>query len=401
MRFLAAFGAVWKTILADSGAVSMLLLGCILYSFFYPLPYRYERVERVPVAVVDRDDSTLSRQFVRMLRASPQLAVSSVDQDLIAAQDRLWRYEIMGVITIPPDFRADIQRGKRVRIQITANGVYPLLGKAVLSGAAAAAGTLSAGVDVASFVARGGASGQALDAAVPVSYLARPMFNVEEGYGSYVVPAVAMLIVHQIVVMGMTLILGFWTEQRRRGERPLPCRMQERPIAGFLALWLAFASIAFVNTLYFSGFAFYVQGYPQSPRIPVLLLFAALFALALTAFGLCIGQLFPDRDRGLQTLLYSSIPLLFLSGFPWPAEAMPPLLADLRWFLPSTAGILGGVAVNQYGASASVAGRELLVLGLHAIVWSLLAWIQFRRRWREDAKGSASMVATESPETLQ
>ncbi|WP_172197396.1 ABC transporter permease [Niveibacterium sp. COAC-50] len=381
MSFVRAMLATWRAVLADAGAVLLLLGACVAYSFFYPLPYERETVERVPVAVVDQDDSPLSRQLIRFAMASPQLAVRQIGRDLPAAQAALASGEVLGLALIPAGFKADLQRGKRVEVQIAGNAAYALINKTVLSGFAAAAGTLSAGIDVRRFASHGASMQQALDAAMPVNYIARPAFNVNEGYGSYVVPGVAPLIVQQTLVIGMSLLLGLWAEQRRAGLAPLPTRLQARPWSGFFGLWAAFAAIGLLNALYFFGFVFHFQGYPQAPRLVEMLALAALFALASSAFGLCLGQFFDVRERGMQLLLFSSIPMLFVSGFPWPAESLPEPIATLRWLLPSTPGIQASLAVNQLGAPFTSIATELLALAAQIVGWGAAAAWLFRRRW--------------------
>ena len=73
-----------------------------------------------------------------------------------------------------------------------------------------------------------------------------------------------------------------------------------------------------------------------------------------------------ERERGMQTLLFSSIPMLFVSGFPWPTESLPELVQALRWIIPSTAGIQGAIAINQLGAGFAEVRGELFALALHA-----------------------------------
>jgi len=381
MSFLRTLLATWRAVLGDPGAVLLLLGACIAYSFFYPLPYERETVERVPVAVVDLDDSPLSRQLIRFAMASPQLAVRQVGRDLPAAQAALASGEVMGVALIPAGLKADVQRGKRAEVQIAGNAAYALINKTVLSGFAAAAGTVSSGIDVRRFASHGATAQQALEAALPVNYIARPVFNVDEGYGSYVVPGVAPLIVQQTLVIGMSLLLGLWAEQRRAGLAPLPTRLQATPWAGFFGLWAGFAVIGLLNTLYFFGFVFHFQGYPQAPRLAEMLAVAVLFALAISAFGLCLGQCLGVRERGMQLLLFSSIPMLFVSGFPWPAESLPEPIATLRWLLPCTPGIQASLAVNQLGAPFSAISNEVCALLAQIVGWGTAAAWLFRRRW--------------------
>ena len=60
-----AFVLTWQAILRDKAALLLFFISGIIYSFFYPLPYSTETVRRVPVAVVDQDQSALSRQLIR------------------------------------------------------------------------------------------------------------------------------------------------------------------------------------------------------------------------------------------------------------------------------------------------------------------------------------------------
>ena len=385
MRFTAAFFATLRAAFSDAGAVLLLLVAPLIYSFFYPFPYGGEKVERVPVAIVDQDASPLSRQLARLIEASPQVQARSYGADAAAAGLALRAGEIEGFVLIPKDFQRDLKLGRKLEVLVGGNAAYPLQSKTLMSGVASAAGTVSAGADLRRIEARRASPAQALAGAAPINYIAKPLFNTDEGYGSYVVPGVAPLIVQQTLIIGISLLFGLWTELKSSTTTPLPFRLQKKPASGFLGLWTAFALIGFIDMLYFSGFVFHVQNYPHHPRLPVLFTFAALFALAISAFGLFLGQLFRERERGMQTLLFSSIPMLFVSGFPWPTESLPELVQALRWLIPSTAGIQGAIAINQLGADFAEVRAELFALALHGLLWSTAAYRLFRRQWNRPA----------------
>ena len=61
-------------------------------------------------------------------------------------------------------------------------------------------------------------------------------------------------------------------------------------------------------------------------------------------------------------------PLFFLSGVPWPDEALPPLLQALRWLIPSTLGIQASLRVNQMGAPLADVWMYLAALALQCAV---------------------------------
>ena len=87
--FWAQWRASLRAALADKGVLLMALLAPVLYGFFYPWPYSLQVVQRVPVAVVDLDGSSLSRQITRYAQAAPQLDVRLVTGNPAAAREAL------------------------------------------------------------------------------------------------------------------------------------------------------------------------------------------------------------------------------------------------------------------------------------------------------------------------
>ena len=373
-----SFLATWRAMLMDKGALTLLFVGGVLYSFFYPLPYTKEIVQRVPVAVVDQDRSSMSRQMTRFAMAHPALQVVAVTPELHAAQDLLWRGDVMGVLIIPEGLQTKVLAGRAAQAQVAGNGLYLMLNKVALNGLAEVVGTVSAGIELKRLAAATPSNYQASGQRAPIAFDAVPLFNVKEGYGAYVVPGVATLIVQQTLLIGMTMLFGTWYQRK---TFPLPGR---RTAGGYLGMLLAFASVAFLNCCYFFGFVFWFQDYPRGGNFAGLLLLLPLFSLTVAAFGMLLAMLFRTRERGTQLMIATSMPVLFLAGLTWPVSSMPVVLQWLRWLLPSTAGIQGFVALNQMGASVYEIRHEVAgLLGLLAACLAL-GW----RRWRMEEKTS-------------
>jgi ABC-2 type transport system permease protein len=89
-----------------------------------------------------------------------------------------------------------------------------------------------------------------------------------------------------------------------------------------------------------------------------------------------LGWWLANRERAMQVLLFTSIPLAFLGGFSWPAEALPELLQGLRWLSPSTAAIQASLRLNQMGAPVAAALFPLSVLLALALAgWLAVLWV--------------------------
>lgn len=366
VSFLRAFLDALRAVVSDKGVVMLLVGAPVLYGFFYPWFYGEEVVQRVPVAVVQHDGSNLARQMLRFAEASPRLAVVLVTGDEGEAQQALLRGEVMGYALLPTDLKRDVVRSQKAVVPVYANGAYPLAAKQVQYGFAEAVGTVSAGIELRRLGAGGQSSLQAASSRSPINLQMEALFNPTEGYGSFVVAAVAVLILQQTLLMGGALLVGTW---RERDEAAAPVRV-------WLARLLALCMLGWLSGLYYFGWMFVWHDFPRggNPLGAVLLL--AVFVPAVVGLAALLGWWLANRERAMQVLLFTSIPLAFMGGFSWPAEALPTLLQWLRWLSPSTAAIQASLRLNQMGAPAQAALFHLSVLLALALAsWLAVLWL--------------------------
>lgn len=366
--FVQGMFMAWRSIRRDAGALMLLMLAAAVYAFFYPYPYSTEQLTRVPVAVVDGDQSTLSRQLVRFAQAAPGIDVRFVTSSESAARTALAQREIEGVLIIPPDMARDALQGRAVTLPVLGNGAYLLINKAVLEGFAKSVGTLSAGIEIAKRQARGAAPDQAAERRAPVQLQIDALFNEREGYASYITPAVGVLIVQQTLLIGVSLLAGGWCERGAGWARWL----LRRP-ARAIGMWLLLAAIGLANGLFFFGFIFWFWDYPRGANLPLAAAVLLPFVLAVSALGVALGAWSRQRERVFTLWVATSIPLLFLSGITWPIQAVPEPLQWLAAMLPTSAGINALVAANQMGASFSEVLPQVRHLWILSAVYMLLA----------------------------
>ena len=356
-RLWQAWLATLQTIARDKGVVLILGLAPLIYGFFYPWPYGTQVVIRVPVAVVDLDHSNLSRQITRYVQASPRVEVRLITGDEHAAQQALWAGEIEGFAVLPRDLKRSVLRGTPAVVTVQANGSYALLNKAVSYGFSEAIGTVSAGVEIAKLEAAGQGKLQAQASRSPISTQLVALFNPTEGYGSYVVPAVALLILQQTLLMGVGMLVGLWCETGQNRADAFT----------WLGRLLAFCTVGCANGLLYFGWIYWLQDFPRGGNPGGALVLLACYVPAICTLGALLGVWFGNRERALQVLLFTALPVIFVSGFSWPSESLPPLLQHLRWLFPSTPGIQASLKLNQMGAPLSDVAGLLGLLSLLAL----------------------------------
>jgi len=271
---------------------------------------------------------------------------------------------------LPAELKRQVVRGQSAVVRIEANGAYALLNKAVLYGLSEAVGTASAGIEIKKRQVSGQSTLQALASRSPLNLVPEPLFNPTEGYGSFVVPAVAVLIIQQTLLIGVALFVGSLVEanQHVASVRVWTGRM------------LALVSFGGLSGLAFFGWVFVAQGYPRGANPWGALVLLMLWLPAVCNIGALLGLWFADRERALQVLMFTSLPMVFLAGFSWPAQALPEALQTLRWLLPSTAAIQAALRLNQMGAVLWDVREELMILlGLSLASAAWLAAVLMRQ----------------------
>ncbi|MFY9779536.1 MAG: ABC transporter permease [Candidatus Baltobacteraceae bacterium] len=377
MNVLAAYFATWRKVLTTRELFAIALLAPLAYAFFYPQPYIGQSLRHVPVAVVDQDASAYSRRLVSYVAAQQNFRLAMVVPAEREARDALGAGRIVAYLVVPRELERKILVRQEAHVVAVGNGSYFALNSAALSGFSDAVSRVNE--DLAERRRRSLLVSSAAAAAqsAPVAVDIRPLFNPLQGYASYVVPAVALLIVHQTVLLAIGLFLG---RRRESGGQPSPYSFAQ--FAGETAV---FATIGFAGVLFFEGVALPFFDLPRGGNPAGTIAFAALFALGVSVFGMLLGSTYECAERGLTVWLFTSVPLFFLSGYAWPAFASPAPLVALRWLFPVTPGMLGMTALAQMNASWSEAGVDVVALGLGILLETLPAWYCIRLGLRPPA----------------
>ena len=377
---LAAFAEQAAQVLRDRGALLILVGAVVLYAFFYPIPYLPQVLKKVPVAVVDLDRSQLSRRLIRMADAHELISVSRQVGDVASAENLVRTGDVGGILVIAENFERDVRRGARVTVAAYLDASYFLVYRQVLTGLSEATGTLSARIEIARLRVQGMSDAQARTARDPLPLVMRPLFNATEGYATYVVPAVLVLILQQTLLIGIGLLGGTEREAGRTSRPP-----RTGALATLLGRTAFFFALYALHAVFYFGIVFRIFGFGRASSAWTLALFTAPFLLSVTLLGLAAGALFTHREVAIQVLLFTSLPAVFLASFSWPREAVPAWLRAASQALPSTSAMSGILRITQMGASLDQVRFEWTTLWALSAAYLLIAWVLLRARIRRAA----------------
>jgi ABC-2 type transport system permease protein len=378
MRFFDVLKAEAKLIFSDVAIVLTIIGGVILYSFLYPQPYAQESVSALPLAVVDLDKSDTSRAIIFKLNATPQIEIVREDMSREEALKALESTAVKAIAIIPAHFKRDLLLQKRPTIAVGVDNSYFLIYGAVLEAAMKAVLTESAEIKIAGLLQEQLPMSGALRAYEPYTVNTINLFNAQNSYTQYVVPAVFVLILQQTLLIGMGILGGGVNEKRKKGES---LHYKDAAISQvFFSRFLLFGSLFLLHMLFYFEFSFENFSITHLAKPAELISFGLLFLSAVMALGLFLGSLLRSREIATPLVLFSSLPLVFSVGFIWPLEAIPPFIHTIALFIPSTAGIDGFLSLNQMGASLGTLSTETTILLLQTIFYTLMAYIVEKRR---------------------
>ena len=359
----------FKKIFLDFGAALILFGAVFIYAFFYPLPYLPEIVKKTPIAVIDEDFSPISRALVRSFRQNDLLSVKEELGFVNASKSKIYDRSVSAVVLIPKDFSKNILSSRRAGVEIYVDASYFLVYRQAFLGLAASIKTLGASVKVKKLVSKGIAFDKALSLQDPVSVSVEYLFNPIQGYLSYILPGVLILILHQTLIIGMGLIRG-----SNFGKMPVDCcaRLFTAKFIAFYVLYMSYLMI------YFYGF-YALYGFVLAGSFADVFLFSSLFLFALIPFAIFLSYAFKKRESSMQFLLFTSIIALFLTGVVWPREAINPFLYYVSLALPSNSAIIGFAKINQMGADLTEYAPQAANLFVLGVVYSFAAFFAFKK----------------------
>lgn len=380
----------FKTIATSYSIILVLIGGVFIYGLLYNYMYQPNLVREAPIVVVDLSQSSLSREYSRLLQASPQLEIYSFAPDIESAKEMMKKQETGGIVYIPRDFERRVGRGEQ-SVFLAMGNTSAFLNFAAIQEATAGAMVELDGrhrSDMVVFLPL--LTLYAMSQSQTINVVGTPLFNYTEGYGSYLIPAVLILIIFQTLMMIIGMITG--------GER------YEKTILYYAKNGLHFGNMAtvilsktFTYGILYSIFAYFLIGLlPHIFSIPTIgnqwdiVMLLIPFFLASCFFGLTGSFFYADSESPILMIAFFSVGLVFLSGISYPLELMPWYWKAVHYIIPAPPGVLGYVQINSMGVSLSEIKPIYITLWIQCIVYFFLACLVFRYNIKK-AIGKTSM----------
>jgi ABC-2 type transport system permease protein len=354
----------------------MVFLVPLGYAALFGAAYVTAVLNNVPIAIVDLDDSKLSREIAAAFANSPHFKVVDDIKTYPELQEGMKNGRVRAGVVIPEHFEQDISRHTLTRVLAIYDGSNLIWGYNTRKYIREVFNEFSAS-STASYLAGMGYTKNEIRAIMDtVSLNTEVWYNPTFSYTNFLYMGLIMIILHQIGLLSVSLTVTREKERRtwlQYLSTPVPAwkifagKALPYFVAGFFnyALLLWFAS-RFVHVK--------IGGSPT-----LLILLGLLYDLIITAAGFFISTRAPNSLQVTRYVMLLSVPFFMISGFTWPWTHIPAFINYLARLLPSTWMMLGFRQVALKELDISYVLPHIRALGLMALL-AVLAAVTFPKR---------------------
>lgn len=362
---------IWKdelrNVFKDAGVMIFFFLVPFVYPLLYSFIYNNEVVHEAKMVVVDQSDSYLSREFTRRVNATPDVEVVGVCPDMAEAKKMLDEKKAYGILLFPPDYSKDLHEGRQTTVSLYCDMSALLFYKAFLL--AATEVSLDMGKELR--MHNNPSSTDKMDQITvdPIPYESVALFNSQNGFASFLVPAILILVLQQTLILGIGMLGGTAREKNRFHSLVPICRHFNGTLRIVFGKSLTYLLLYVVVCIWVLAIVPKLFSLPQVGEPLTILLFLLPYLFACIFMSMTLSGFMTSRESPMLVFVFTSVILLFISGVSWPEAAIPPFWKVVGYLFPSTPGIQGFIRINTAGASLHEVAHEYRVLWIQAGVY--------------------------------
>ncbi len=322
-------------------------------------------VRDVPVVVADGDRSPSSRELIARFEGSRNFSIVGVVSTTDQVEPFLQLGEAWLALSIPVGYGADVTGGIPVRLQLIADGSDSNSTTVALGYATSLIGGYAQEI-----VEGRLAANPSTEQPRGIEPRIRIWFNPQLESRHFMIPGVLALVL--LVVTANLASMAIVREKELGTLEQLNVTPLQRweLIVGKL---LPYGAIAMIDVLLVVAVAVFWFEVPLRGSFLLLLGMSLLYVLCTLALGLFISTISETQQQAMMTATFFFLtPMIYLSGFIFPIENMPPViqaftyLIPLRYFLIIVRGIfLKGIGLDLlWPQAAALAAWGVIVLSL-------------------------------------
>lgn len=364
-----------KNIFSDGGFLIIFFVAGIGYPLLYNLIYRNGVLEDTPVAVVDMADCSESRRFIREVDATREISIAAQCTDMAEARKLMADRKVNGIIYFPEDFGRKIADMETARLSIYADMSSFLYYKNLLMGSEFVMLHEIGNIQVERYAEAGFTGQEASQLIKAIPYQENLPYNRTFSYSIFLISAILLLIVQQVMFYGMSLLAGTAREENR-SFATLPQHLHGNGVGRVvfgrgLVYWLLFMGIG----IYIATIVPAICAFPQRGSYWDILVLLLFFVTDCVVFCQTWSSFVNKRETVFVLLLFMSPICVFLTGCSWPTTSFPTFWRLFSYLFPSTFGCQAFINLNTAGADLTVVRPQLTAMAIQTGIYFFLSCI--------------------------
>jgi ABC-2 type transport system permease protein len=343
-------------------------------------------VRDVPAVICDMDGSRESRALREAFFASGHFSPAGYTKDYRDADGFLDRGEAVMVLAVPRGYGSDVSAGRTARIQLLVDGSDSNSAGIGMSYALSVLANHSRSIAV-ERLERGPKNGPGRDGAggagtrsigTAVVEKTRVWYNPELKSRNFFVPGILALL---LMVMTMLLTSLAVVKEKEKGTLEQLIVTPIRPLELVIGKLLPFAAIGMFDVMLVLFAARSLFGLRAAGSVLLLFGLSAIFLLTTLGLGLFVSTISRTQQQAMMTsVFFVLMPMIFLSGFVFPIENMPPLIQGFSYLLPLRYYFVIIRGIFLKGAGLAALGDETLALLIFGVLILTFSVLRFHKR---------------------
>ncbi len=288
----------------------------------------------LPIAVVDLDNSAISRNLISQLDATPELKVNFEPISQLEGEKLIKEGKAYGLVTIPKNFGSDLKQGKQTKVVNQYNSNILLASGLENKAFRKVVGTLSAGANIQKQLAKGTNINQAKANFQPITSANHILSNPYTNYSYYLNSGFLTLFLQIFVIL--TTIYCFGADLKYSKGEKIYTIAKGNLLVIILAktlpytLWFLFIGIVMLYSM------FVFQDFPLFGDKLVILLSLLLLIISTQAYSLFFIALSKSFREALTFGSGFAAVSLSFAGITFPIFGMPKVMQWLSQIFPFT-----------------------------------------------------------------
>lgn len=353
----------FKQIKRDRFLPRIIFLVPLMQLIILPFAANFE-MRNINLGVIDNDHSVLSTQLTEKILSSGYFRLTHVSASYNQAITSVESNESDLLLEIPVNFEKNLGREGQAHVLVAANAV---------NGTKGGMGSSYLSQIIQDFNREKGFTPGVSSGGIRYTNLFNPHLN----YKNYMVPGIMVFLL--TIIGGFLSALNIVSEKEKGTIEQINVTPVPKTVF-LLSKLIPFWIIGFILLTISALVAWVVYGLVPVGNIGIIYLFAGVYLIAFTGFGLAISSISSTQQQAMFTAFFFMIIFALLSGLFTPISSMPQWAQTLTLFNPVRYFVEVIRMVYLKGSAFSDLSGQFVVVCIFALLFNILAIVSYRKK---------------------